>query len=220
MSADSKAVIFIVDDHELIRRGLRQLINGTPDMQVCCEAGSVAETMQRLAEGVLADVAIIDLSLPDGNGIELVKRLHARYPDMHLLVSSMHEEELFAERALLAGAMGYINKQETAERVLDAVRRILRGKIYLSPRMTERLLRETPDDTLKTATSPLKRLSDRELAVYELIGCGHKTTEIAEALNLSVKTIETYRANIKQKLKLTSSTALTRSAVQWTLEQK
>jgi len=220
MIADSKATIFIIDDHELIRRGLRQLINGTPDMQVCCEAGSVDEAMQHPEAGESVDLAIIDLSLPDGNGIELIKRLHARYPDMCLLVSSMHDEELFAERALLAGAMGYINKQETAERVLDAIRQILRGKVYLSARMTERLLQNTPDDKLRTAASPLERLSDRELEVYELIGGGHRTTEIAESLHLSIKTIETYRANIKRKLRLESSTALTRSAVQWTLEQQ
>jgi DNA-binding NarL/FixJ family response regulator len=215
-----KADILVVDDHELVRRGLRHLINGTDDMQVCCEAATVAEAMQHLAEK-RPSLAIIDLSLPDGNGIELIKRLSTRYEDMHLLVSSMHDEELFAERALMAGAMGYINKQETAERVLDAIRRILLGKVYLSPRMRKRLSAASPCYKFKTttSTSPIERLSDRELEVFELIGRGHRTAEIAESLHLSIKTIETYRAHIKQKLKLETSTALIANAVQWTLEQ-
>ncbi len=213
-----KITVAIIDDHELIRRGLRQLINGAEDMHVCCEAGSVAEAMQYLAESSPPDAVIVDLSLPDGNGIELIKRLHARYPNLRMLVSSMHDEELFAERALRAGALGYITKQETAQRVLHAIRQILRGKTYLSEVMTKRLSEERPHGASDTG-APVDQLSDRELEVYELIGCGHRTVEIAEALHLSVKTIETYRAHIKRKLMLDSSAALTRSAVQWVLEQ-
>jgi DNA-binding NarL/FixJ family response regulator len=220
METNSKAVIFVVDDHELIRRGLRELINATADLQVCCEGASVAEAMQRLAAGNRPDLAIIDLSLPDGNGIELIKRLHNRYPGMPLLVSSMHDEELFAERCLLAGARGYINKQETAERVIEAIRQILRGNVYLSRNMTERLMRRPRQNNHQTPASPVERLSDRELEVYELIGHGQSTAKIAESLHLSIKTIETYRAHIKRKLSLESSAALTRSAVQWTLEQR
>jgi DNA-binding NarL/FixJ family response regulator len=214
-----RASIFIVDDHELIRRGLRELVNGATDMQVCGEAGTAAEAM-RLIPRCSPDVTVLDLTLPDGNGIELIKRLCAHDPDMRILVASMHDEEVFAERALLAGAMGYINKQETAERILDGMRRILKGKVFLSPRMTERLLRDFAGHPPAVGHSPVERLSDRELEVFELIGHGMRTTEIAESLNLSVKTIETYRAHIKQKLKLESSAALTRSAVQWSLEAR
>lgn len=214
-----KADIFIVDDHELVRRGLRQLINGTMDMQVSAEAASIAAALQHLATEHTPDVAIIDLSLPDGNGIELIKRLHAKHPAMRLLVSSMHDEELYAERALLAGARGYINKQETAERVLDALRAILQGRIYLNERMRTRLGDSTDSEGPRDSTAPLEQLSDRELEVYELIGRGHRTTEIAQYLHLSIKTIETYRAHIKRKLNLESSAALTCSAVRWTLEQ-
>lgn len=214
-----KADIFIVDDHELVRRGLRQLINGTTDMQVSAEAASIAAALQHLAIEHTPDVAIIDLSLPDGNGIELIKRLHAKHPAMRLLVSSMHDEALYAERALLAGARGYINKQETAERVLDALRAILQGRIYLNERMRVRLGGSTDSEGPRDSTAPLEQLSDRELEVYELIGRGHRTTEIAEYLHLSIKTIETYRAHIKRKLNLESSAALTCSAVRWTLEQ-
>lgn len=213
-----KSIIFIVDDHELIRRGLRQLINGTADLRVSHEAATIAEALQHLTTGTPPHAAIIDLSLPDGNGIELIKRLHTKFPELRLLVSSMHDEELYAERALQAGARGYINKQETAERVLDAIRTILQGKLYLSERMRPRLLGGTAYDRTRLAGTPVERLSDRELEVYELIGRGHRTTEIASHLHLSIKTIETYRAHIKRKLNLESSAALTCSAVRWTLE--
>jgi DNA-binding NarL/FixJ family response regulator len=214
-----KARIFIVDDHELIRRGLRGLVNSAADMQACGEAGTAAQAMRLIPE-CSPDLSVVDLTLPDGNGIELIKRLRARDPAMRILVSSMHDEELFAERVLQAGAMGYINKQETAERILDAIRRILKGKVFLSPRMSERLLRDIAGQPPALAQSPVERLSDRELEVYELIGKGLRTAEIAESLNLSIKTIETYRAHIKHKLQLESSAALTRSAVQWSLEAR
>ncbi len=220
MNTLPKFGILIVDDHELIRRGLNHLIKGTADLQVYSEAASIAEARRCLERGPMPDLAIIDLALPDGSGVELIKRLHIKYPGIRLLVSSMHDEELFAERVLAAGAMGYINKQETAERVLDAIRQIMRGEIYLSSRMSKRLLQTTAQDKLKTTASPVERLSDRELEVYELIGRGNRTVEIAEFLHLSVKTVETYRSHIKRKLNLTSSAALTRSAVQWTLEHR
>jgi DNA-binding NarL/FixJ family response regulator len=218
VSALPKIGIMIVDDHELIRKGLQHLINGTDDLQVCGEAASVAEAVRCLELGPQPDVAIIDLSLPDVNGIELVKRLHIRHPQIRVLVSSMYSAELFAERVLAIGAMGYINKQETAERVLDAIRQIVRGETYLSSWMPERLLNvSTPGDGA-TTTSLVGRLTNRELEVFELIGQGVGTAEIAERMHLSIKTVQTYRAHIKRKLNLTSSLALTRSAVQWTLD--
>jgi DNA-binding NarL/FixJ family response regulator len=220
MTADSRrSAVFVVDDHELIRRGLSQLIEGTHDLQMHAEAGSVGEALQVLAELPPPDVAIIDLSLPDGNGIDLIKRLRSKYPDMLVLVSSMHDEELFAERALLAGAAAYINKQETAECIIDAIRQIVRGRVYLSPRTAQQVPEKSSSSASAGSTSPVHLLSNRELEVYQLIGQGHTTAEIAELLVLSVKTIETYRAHIKRKLGLSSGAALTRSAVQWSLDQ-
>ncbi len=219
MFSKPQANIFIIDDHDLVRRGLRELVKGEADMHVCGEAATVAETLQRIGD-CFPDVAIVDITLPDGNGIELIKRLAARSPNMRILVSSMHDEELFAERALIAGAKGYINKQETAERVIDGIRHVFKGKVFLSPRMTERLLRDFAGHPAAAGDSPVERLSDRELEVFELIGRGLSTTEIAESLSLSVKTIETYRAHIKRKLKLESGAALVRSAVQWCLEAR
>jgi DNA-binding NarL/FixJ family response regulator len=183
------------------------------------EAGSAGEALQILATLPPPDVAIIDLSLPDGNGIDLIKRLRSRFPGMRMLVSSMHDEELFAQRALQAGAAGYINKQETAERIIDAIRQILDGRVYLSPRIMEQVLQKSHSSASADPASPVLLLSDRELEVYQLIGRGRTTAEIAATLHLSVKTIETYRAHIKRKLRLNSGAALTRSAVQWALEQ-
>jgi DNA-binding NarL/FixJ family response regulator len=212
------ARILIVDDHPLVRSGLRQLIEDEPDLSVCCEAGSAGEAL-RVIEGSLADLAIIDISLPDGNGLELVKRLQARYPDVAILVSSMHDEDLFAERALKAGAKGYINKQEAAEQVIHAIRRLLEGKLYVSLRLVGRILEDADGGEPKPpATSPIERLSNRELEVYQLIGQGLGSSELAEKLHLSVKTIETYRANIKKKLNLRTANELVRSAVQWSLD--
>ena len=210
--------VFIVDDHPLVRNGLRQLIEGEPDLSVCCEADSMSSAIKSIASN-LPEIAIIDLSLPDGNGLELVKRLQARYPDIPILVSSMHDENLFAERALRAGAKGYINKKEAAARVLDAIREVLKGKIYVSQRMTERLLQNVSGSAQKSAQSPVERLSNRELEIFELIGHGVHTGKIADKLHLSVKTIETHRASIKRKLGLHTANELIRSAVQWSLEK-
>lgn len=211
------ARIFIVDDHPLVRSGFQQLIAGEPDLTVCCEAGSMAEALQKLALHQ-PDLAIIDISLPDGNGLDLVRRLRARRPQMRVLVASMHDEELLAERALRAGAMGYINKQEAAEQVVGAIRQILKGKIYASERVTERLLRGVSGHAEAGQHSPVECLSNRELEVFDLIGRGLSTGEIADRMHLSVKTIETYRANIKKKLHLKSAAELSRSAIQWSLE--
>jgi DNA-binding NarL/FixJ family response regulator len=211
------ATIFIVDDHPLVRRGFHQLVAGERDLSVCCEAGSVAEALECLTR-YKPDLAIVDISLPDGNGLELIKRMRARVPQMRVLVASMHDEDLLAERALRAGAMGYINKQEAAERVIGAIRQILQGRIYASERVAERLLSRVADNGEDIQRSPVQFLSNRELEVFDLIGRGLSTGDIAERLHLSVKTIETYRANIKKKLRLKSAAALSRSAIQWSLE--
>jgi len=206
----------IVDDHPLVRSGFRQLIESENDLNVCCEAATMNEALQ-MVKHCLPNLAIIDLSLPDGSGLELIKRIHTLHPSVHILVSSMHDEDLFAERALRAGAKGYINKQEAGEQVINAARQVLDGKIYLSSHMSERLLLEQGDNPCTPLLSPVEHLSNRELEVFEFIGHGMTTSEIADKLHLSVKTIETHRANIKTKLGLSSAGELTRSAVQWTL---
>jgi DNA-binding NarL/FixJ family response regulator len=208
----------IVDDHPLVRAGLRQLIADEPDLVVCSEAASAHEAV-KLLDSCTPALAIVDISLADGSGLELIKRIHARNPEIRILVASMHDESLFAERALRAGAMGYINKQEAAARVIDALRQVLRGKIYVSQKMTENLLRNATGSRDTQTTSPIQRLSNRELEVFELIGRGLSTCKIAEKLHLSIKTIETHRANIKKKLGLETGNELALRAMQWSLEQ-
>lgn len=208
--------IAIVDDHSLIRRGLCQLFDDAENMAVCCEAKNVAECLSMI-KSKAPDVLVLDISLPDGSGLDLIRRIKVIKPDVAILVSSMHDETLFAERALHAGAMGYISKQEAAEHIIDAVRRIAQGKIYVSERMTERMLQKSLAN--KNKPTSVEALSDRELEVFAQIGAGHSTAQIATNLNLSVKTIETHRAHIKQKLGLESTTELARHAVQWSLER-
>lgn len=211
------ASIFIVDDHPLVRRGLRQLIEGEPDLSVCGESANVRETLQSFSH-TTPDLAIIDLSLPDGTGLELVKRLLARFPDFSILISSMHDENMFAERALKAGAKGYINKQATGDDLIDAIKQILNGKTYFSQQILEHLSQNNADISQQQDLSPVQQLSNRELEVFEYIGRGLGTGEIASKLNLSIKTVESHRANIKKKLGLVSAGELTRSAIQWSLE--
>ena len=208
--------IAIVDDHSLIRRGLHQLFDDEVDMSVCGEAKNAAECLVMI-KNTSPDVLVLDISLPDGSGLDLIRRIKAIKTDIAILVSSMHDETLFAERALQAGAMGYISKQEAAEHIIEAVRRIVQGKIYVSERMTERMLQKNL--TNKNKPTSIEALSDRELEVFEQIGAGHSTAQIAVNLKLSVKTIETHRAHIKQKLGLESSTELARHAVQWSLQR-
>jgi DNA-binding NarL/FixJ family response regulator len=211
--------IMIVDDHPLVRTGFRQLIESEPDLSVCYEAANMAQAIH-VINNSKPDLAIVDLSLPDGNGLELIKRIHARYHDLPILVSSMHDEDLFAERALRAGAKGYINKQEVGEQVIAALRQVLAGKVYLSSHMLARLAQELSGKPDRSSQSPVEHLSNRELEVFELIGHGMATGEIADRLHLSVKTIETHRANIKSKLRLSTAGELIRSAVQWTIETR
>nr|WP_275097600.1 response regulator transcription factor [Sedimenticola hydrogenitrophicus] len=206
--------ILIVDDHPLVRAGFRALIGDEPDLAVCGEASGFTEAM-RLATDQHPDVVIVDLSLAEGSGLELVKHLHMRLPDVRLLVCSMHDESLFAERALKAGARGYINKQEATDHVVEAVHQVLRGEIYLSDAMTQRVLQAEGGVQLGS----VEALTDRELEVFSLIGQGIGTSRIAEQLHLSVKTVESHREKIKKKLKLLSATELSRYATQWSLER-
>lgn len=211
------ANIFIVDDHPLVRHGLRQLIDGEPNLNVCGDAGSVSATIRAITLP-LPDLAIVDLSLPDGNGLKLVKHLLTHYPELSILISSMHDEMLFAERALKAGAKGYINKSATGDEVINAINQILSGKIYFSSQVAEHLALHNASNNQRQEKPGIKRLSNRELEVFEFIGSGLSTGDISRKLNLSIKTIESHRANIKKKLGLISSGELARSAMQWSLE--
>lgn len=166
------------------------------------------------------DAVIVDLSLEDGNGLELIRRLKNRYPELRLLVCSMRDESLFAERAINAGAHGYINKHEVTSHVIDALRQVLAGKVYLSPDVVERIISGFAHQKQPDSGSSIDGLSNRELEVFWLIGQGRSTAEIAKQLNLSVKTVETHREKIKRKLGLASAGELMRHAVQWDLEQR
>ncbi len=213
-----KIKILIVDDHPLVRQGLIGLLSNEPDFDVCGEAASVAEARQ----AVLAtdpDVVIMDLTLKDGNGIELIKDLKHQASHIKVLALSMHDESIFAERVLRAGGMGYVGKEEVSRTIVHAVRAVIAGKHYLSSKMTEQMVSRafTGGDLSR---SPIERLSDREIEVFELIGQGMTVRAIASKLQLSPKTIETHREHIKEKLELKNATELTKHAVQWMLEHR
>ncbi len=215
---ERKRRVLIVDDHPLVRAGIAALIGHERDLEVCGETGTFGEALE-LAFLTEPDLAIVDLSLADGSGLELVKRLKVRQPGVRLLVCSMHEESLFAQRALNAGAMGYINKQEATSHVIEAIHRVLQGKVYLTQRMTDQVLQGLARGSAADGAPSIRDLTDRELEVFSLIGRGVATSHIAEQLHLSVKTVEAHRDKIKKKLNLASGSELTRYAVQWTLEQ-
>ena len=211
---ESKARVLIVDDHPIVRQGLAQLLNCEPDFMVCAEAGTARKAMAAIAE-TKPDVGIVDITLQGTNGIELIKNIVAQWPEFPVLVLSMHDESLYAERALRAGAKGYVMKQEAPEKLTSALRRILNGQIYVSEQLADKMMRKAIDGKALQDTSPVAILSDRELEVLQLIGQGHGTRQIAEDLSLSVKTIESHRAHIKEKLNLKTAPEMVRFAVQW-----
>ncbi|MBI2434325.1 MAG: response regulator transcription factor [Candidatus Hydrogenedentes bacterium] len=210
--------IMIVDDHPLLRRGLSEVISSQQDMTPCGEAPGAAEAFT-VIENTNPELVVIDLSLEEGSGLSLIKEIKARFPHIKMLVYSMHDESLFAERSLNAGASGYIRKQESTDRILEAIRQVLQGNVYLSENMTKRMLNRHVGAHLDPDDDKISLLSDRELQVFELIGDGLGTRQVAEKLHLSIKTIESYRESIKRKLDLTTSNELTRHAVQWLLEK-
>ncbi|MCE5230350.1 response regulator transcription factor [bacterium] len=211
--------ILIVDDHSVVRYGLHQLIADEPDLEICGEASGVNEAFG-MVESLAPNLMVVDLSLKDGSGIELIKQIKTHYPSIKMLVWSMHDEFLFAERALKAGAMGYVCKDEPIESVLEAIHAIMRGKIHLSDRIADRLLIHMAGGDQEAGGSTLEQLSNRELEVFELIGRGCTRGQIAQNLHLSVKTIESHQENIKRKLFLSSNQELFRRAVAWVLEKK
>jgi DNA-binding NarL/FixJ family response regulator len=210
--------VIIVDDHPMIRRGIADLINREPDMEVIGEAGTMQEAMALTAKS-MPGLIIVDVSLDGNNGVELMKNLSARWEGLPILAYSMHDEAIYAERALRAGAKGYVMKQSEPEALLEAIRQILKGKIYLSGPMSDRLLGRLvrAGSTTEVTASPIDKLSDRELEVLEMLGKGMGTSQIADKLCLSVKTIETYREHLKQKLNLASGQELLRYAIEWSL---
>ena len=206
--------IIIVDDHPIMRKGLAQTLNEEIDLEVTEEAGSAEEAMQRL-ETADVDLAIVDVSLQEGmSGIELIKHVQNRWPEVKVLVVSRHDESLYAERAIRAGARGYVMKLRASDEIVKAIRRVLNGRIYVSEEIKDRLLMgmATGGEMMQ---SPLELLSDRELEVFELTGRGLATREIAERLHLSPKTVESYRARTKNKLNLETATELMQHAVRW-----
>lgn len=208
--------ILIVDDHPIVRRGLIQLISQELDLEVAYEAEDGPGTMN-LLRSELPDLAVIDLSLKHSCGMELIKQVHRCHPRLPILVVSMHDEVLYAERTLRAGAQGYVMKHEAAEAIVTAIRHILEGGIYVSDAMNERILLNAAARRPAASGSPIDRLSDRELEVLRLIGQGLPTKKIAQDLCVSAKTVETYRARIKEKLSLSSGSELVRFAVGWVL---
>ena len=214
-----KKRILVVDDHPIVRQGLALLINREPDLVVCGEAEDAMGAMHVLASAH-PDILIVDISLNGPDGIDLLKNIRLSHPTLPVLILSMHDELIYAERALRAGANGYIMKQEATENVLVAARRILNGEIYVSTRIANQMLRHyiTGSGTLRN--SSVADLSDRELEVFRLIGEGHGTRQIAKELHLSIKTVESYQAHIKEKLSLRSARELMQRAIQWNMNEK
>lgn len=199
----------------MTRSGLAYLINHQPDMIACCEAQDAAEALKGVVQSK-PDLVLTDFTLPDKNGLELIKDIRAVAPQLPILVISMHEESLYAERVLRAGARGYITKEEGGERLMRAIRHVLSGTIYVSDKMSARILEIFSGGTSVQERSPVEELSDREFEIFELMGDGMSTQQIAEKLHLSMKTVDAHRAKIKEKLKLKTTNELISYAARWT----
>jgi len=209
-----KRRVFIVDDHPLVREGLTNLINSQSDLIVCGEAKDSSEAIDGIAKE-RPDVAIIDISLTNESGLELIKNLAKQFPQVAVVVLSMHDETLYAERALRAGARGYVMKHETSKSVLASIRRVIAGDIYVSERIVNRMALRLTSARRRAGSSPVERLSDRELEIFQLLGQGRTPSEIARDLNLSLKTVQAYCARAKEKFGVTSLTELLRAAIRW-----
>lgn len=206
--------IMIIDDHPIVRKGISALLAQEPDLEVCGEAETMGEALQVMNKSN-PDVMIVDIALKGSDGLELIKSVRYQNEGVYILVMSMYDESLYAERALRAGANGYIMKEAVDENIVVAIRRILSGEIYVSEGVRQRILQGLSSTRTDLHASPVEGLSDRELEVFRLIGAGRGTRQIAQQLHLSVKTVETYRAHIKEKLNLTNASELMRAAVQW-----
>jgi DNA-binding NarL/FixJ family response regulator len=213
-ASPGKLRVLLVDDHPITRQGLKALVNQQPNLEVCGETDTAAQAIDLVAS-LQPDLAIVDVALKTTNGIELTKNLKAHSPNLPILVVSMHDEALYAERALRAGAMGYVMKQEAGEKVALAIQHLLRGEIFLSARMKERMLHRFVNKKREGMVFAIDTLSDREMEVFQLIGNGYSTRQIAQKLGLSSKTIDSYREHLKLKLGLETGADLVRHAIQW-----
>jgi len=209
-----KVKIFLVDDHPLVREWLTNLIHQQPDLVVCGESEDAPHALQEIS-AARPDVTIVDISLKQGSGIELIKNIKRLHPGIVIIVLSMHDERLYAERALRAGARGYIMKSETAKKVITVIRQVLAGKIYMSESLAAVFAEKFVDGRLPTGGSLIEQLSDRELEVFQLLGKGYETRRVAEMMKVSMKTVQAHCAHIKEKLKLTNAAELLREAVRW-----
>jgi DNA-binding NarL/FixJ family response regulator len=214
-TSKAKRRVLIVDDHAMMRQGLAQLINNEPDLVVASEADTAGQALNLIAAR-RPDLVLADISLPDKNGLELIKDILVYHPGLPVLVVSMHDETLYAERVLRAGGRGFIMKQEGGKKLMQAIRQVLSGQIYVSEKMSARILEVFSGHRTDTTDSSLEGLTDREFEIFQLIGQGQGTREIAEHLHLSVKTVEVHRANIKRKLKLDKGAEVVRYAIRWT----
>jgi DNA-binding NarL/FixJ family response regulator len=209
-----KIRVLLVDDHPLVREGLVNLITQQPDLEVCGEAGSEPEALA-LVSSAQPNVAVVDLTLENGSGLELIKSIKAGHPGVAVLVLSMHDESLYAERALHAGARGYIMKREAAKKVIQGIRAVCAGQLYVSETISAALAEKFVGGRLAAPGSPVEQLSDRELEVFQLLGRGQNTRQIADHLHVGFKTVQSYCARIKEKLRLTNATELLRAAIRW-----
>ena len=210
----TKIRILLVDDHPLVREGLANLIGQQPDFEICGEAGSEPQALELIGT-VQPDVAIVDITLENGSGLELVKSVKAMHPAVKTLVLSMHDESLYAERALRAGARGYIMKREAAKKIIEGIRAVLAGQLYVSEKITAQMAEKFVEGGPAADVSPLDQLSNRELEVFQLLGRGHNTRQISDHLRVGFKTIQAYNARIKEKLKIANATELLREAMRW-----
>jgi DNA-binding NarL/FixJ family response regulator len=210
--------VLIIDDHLAVREALALRIDRQPDLEVCGEAADIPDAL-RLVSETRPDVAVVDITLKNGNGLDLIKQIRYRSDQVRIVVWSMHSETLYSERALRAGAMGYVNKDQATDTIIDAIRRVLGGMVYLSDEMADKILhRAVGGGPAALSPSPIDKLADRELEVFMLIGQGVKTSEIARRLVLSVKTVETYRDRIREKLQLRDGMQLVHYATKWVLD--
>ena len=212
-----KIKILLVDDHPLVREGLANLIHQQPDLEVCGEAASQPQALQLISDAK-PDIAVVDISLENGSGLELIKSIKAMHSSVAMLALSMHDESLYAERALRAGARGYLMKREAAKKVIQGIRAVLAGQLFVSEKISS-LMAERFVEGRTAVTSPVEQLSDRELEVFQLLGRGHSTRQIADHLNVGFKTVQAYCARIKDKLQLANATELLRAAMQWNADQ-
>ncbi|VVM06833.1 Oxygen regulatory protein NreC [Methylacidimicrobium cyclopophantes] len=210
--------ILIVDDHALVSEGIAQLIGAKSGLTVCGTAATAHQGFDMVAK-TKPDLVIVDLSLPGKSGLELIKDIHATYPEMAILTLSMHEESMYAERALRAGARGYLMKSEGGQRLLEGIQRVLEGGMFVSESVATRVLERFSGRRANPSLNPVETLSDREFEVFQLIGRGLGTRQIAEQLHLSIKTVEAYRGSLKEKLKLASGPELVHYAISWQQSQ-